>query len=214
MEGDIDMRILAHRGYWNSKVEKNSSDAIRNALENGYSFESDVRDYMGKLVLSHNIADDSAMDAEKVFQWLHEFDDAFCFAINIKADGLQDLLYNCLIRYDIDNYFAFDMSVPQMIEFRERGIKFFTRLSEVEKEPCLYEDASGVWVDGFWSVNWITKDLIEGFMEDGKDVCLVSPELHGREYMPFWNMIREWEIDMDKLLLCTDFPDEAKEVFL
>ena len=83
------MKILAHRGYWNKQIEKNSPVALRTALEKGYGFESDVRDYAGKMVISHNIANASSQDAEELFQWLDEFHDQYCFAINIKADGLR-----------------------------------------------------------------------------------------------------------------------------
>ena len=60
------MRILSHRGYWNDKIEKNSLLALKTALEKGYGFESDVRDYMGNLVISHNIADNTSPDAEQM----------------------------------------------------------------------------------------------------------------------------------------------------
>ena len=86
------IKVLAHRGYWNNKIERNSQEAIKAALEKGYSFESDVRDYMGDIVLSHNIPDSSCLKAERVFQWLHDFGDKFTFAINIKADGLKEML--------------------------------------------------------------------------------------------------------------------------
>ena len=61
------MRILAHRGYWNNEAEKNTLLALKAALEKGYGFESDVRDYLGRLVVSHNIADASCPDAEQLF---------------------------------------------------------------------------------------------------------------------------------------------------
>ena len=150
------MKILAHRGYWNNQIEKNSPEALRTALEKGFGFESDVRDYMEKLVISHNIATSHCQDAEEVFRWLHEFNDEFCFAINIKADGLKDILQLFLKKYSISNYFLFDMSVPQMVEFNEMGLRFFTRQSEVETNPNMYDEASGVWIDGFWSTDWIT----------------------------------------------------------
>lgn len=208
------MRILAHRGYWNDTIEKNTPQAIRIALEKGYGIESDVRDYMGKLVISHNIADDSCQKAEEVFGWFRQFNNNLCFAVNIKADGLKGLLKDCIEKYGIENYFLFDMSVPQMVEFREMGLRYFTRQSEVEKTPCLYEGAAGVWVDGFWSAEWITEELVGGHIDAGKEVCLVSPELHGREYRSFWQMVRRWQIDKSKLLLCTDYPNEASEVLL
>lgn len=208
------MNILAHRGYWNSNIKSNSKQAIRLALENGYGFESDIRDYSEKIVISHNIADKTAFDAENVFKWLHEFEDKYTFAINIKADGLKDSLSLFLAKYEITNYFLFDMSVPQMVEFMNMGLNFFTRQSEIELNPCLYDKSSGVWIDGFWSTEWITESLLLEHLENGKKVCLVSPELHGRaDYRLFWKRIRDYDISNRDVMLCTDVPDEAKEFF-
>lgn len=207
------MNILAHRGYWNESIDSNSSIAIKEALRRGYGFESDVRDYMGEMVISHNIADSTCQKAEEVFQWLHEYQDKFCFAINIKSDGLKEILQSYFQKYAIQNYFLFDMSVPQMVEFREMGLRYFTRQSEVEPEPCMYKDAAGVWIDGFWSTDWITEKLVTTHIIAGKDVCLVSPDLHGKVYEEFWQIVKSWHIDDSKLFLCTDYPDEAKEFF-
>ena len=78
------MKILAHRGYWNTDIKSNSPQALRSALEYGFGFESDLRDYCGELVISHNIADAACQKAEEVFQWLEDYDNQSCFAINIK----------------------------------------------------------------------------------------------------------------------------------
>ena len=208
------MNILAHRGYWNRKVKRNSDQAIRLALDNGYGFESDIRDYCERLVISHNIADKTAFDAEVVFKWLHEFEDKYTFAINIKADGLKDVLTSFLLKYEITNYFLFDMSVPQMVEFMNMNLTFFTRQSEIELEPCLYDKASGVWIDGFWSTDWISDSLLSKHLENEKKICLVSPELHGRtDYKLFWKKIKDYQIDKGKEMLFTDVPDEEKEFF-
>ena len=208
------MIILAHRGYWNNLKERNSLQALRKALESGFGFESDVRDYKEKLVISHNIADSSSPDAEEVFKWLYEFRDKYTFAINIKADGLKDILHGFIRLYGITNYFLFDMSVPQMVEFREMGLKYFSRQSEVEPRPCMYDDASGVWVDGFYSTDWITKDLLETHIKNGKEICLVSPDLHGKEnYKDFWQKIKSFNVDTKYTMLCTDHPQEAREFF-
>lgn len=207
------MKILSHRGYWNKFILANSPMALRTSLEKGFGFESDVRDYFGDMVISHNIADASCQKAEEVFSWLHEFQDQYCFAINIKADGLKDILKNYLDKYSISNYFLFDMSVPQMVEFRELGLRYFTRQSEVEPIPCLYEEAAGVWIDGFWNTDWITPKIILDHINKGKEVCLVSPDLHGNSYMEFWSRLKQMNYENDKLILCTDHPNEAREFF-
>lgn len=207
------MKILAHRGYWNSDIPNNSMEALQTALDRGFGFESDIRDYDGRLVISHNIADSLSPFADAIFEKMHQHSDQYCFAINIKADGLKELLTKLLYQYDIKNYFTFDMSVPQMIEFREMGIRYFTRESEVETVPVMYEDAAGVWIDGFFDTNWITEDLLRKHIANGKEVCIVSPELHKREYIDFWKRLYSFDLDFSKVMLCTDLPDEAKLFF-
>ncbi len=208
------MIILAHRGCWNSVIEKNSLKALRAALEQGYGFESDVRDYKEQLVISHNIASENSENAEEVFKWMEEFKNQYCFAINVKADGLKDILKKYIDAYHITNYFLFDMSVPQMVEFQKAGLRFFSRQSEIEPEPCMYEDAAGVWIDGFCSTEWITEELLQRHLAKGKKVCLVSPELHGvKNYKEFWSILKGYKLDMHNLMLCTDYPNEAKEHF-
>ena len=116
---------------------------------------------MGRMVISHNIADSSSPDAESVFAELARYGDKYCFAINIKADGLKALLMELLGKYGINNYFTFDMSVPQMIEYSEMNIRFFTRQSEYEKNPVMYDQAAGVWIDAFFDDSWITEKLLQ-----------------------------------------------------
>ena len=122
------MKVLAHRGYWREQEERNTHAALRRALEGGFGFETDIRDYMGELVISHNIADESCQKAEEVFRWLAEHGDKYCFAVNIKADGLKYLLAGLLEKYRVTNYFTFDMSVPQMVEYADMGLTYISKV--------------------------------------------------------------------------------------
>ncbi len=207
------MKILAHRGYWGADILSNSPAALCRAMESGFGFESDIRDYMGELVISHNIADAGCQKVDEVFQWLSKFQNRCCFAINIKADGLKEQLAVLLKTYGITNYFTFDMSVPQMVEYAEVGITYFTRQSEVEPEPVMYNSAAGVWIDGFWRTDWITEDMLREHISSGKKVCLVSPELHQREHIPFWEKLKSFHLNWDYVLLCTDKPGDAADFF-
>lgn len=207
------MDILAHRGYWNADIINNSPLALKGAIERGYGFESDVRDHDGKLVISHYAADSSSQNLFEVFQWLAEYQNQLCFAINIKADGLGEMLKDLLKKEHIENYFTFDMSVPQMIEYKNLGLTYFTRQSEVEEHPVLYKDAAGVWVDGFFCDEWITEELLNNHIHRGKKICIVSPELHKREPLSFWSQLRNYCIDFSSIMLCTDYPDEAAAYF-
>ena len=85
------MYILSHRGFWHKGLKKNSIQAINKAIENGCGIETDFRDYMGDLVISHDIADKNSEKAEEVFKILENNKNAYV-AINIKADGLKYIL--------------------------------------------------------------------------------------------------------------------------
>ena len=205
------MEILCHRGFWRAAEEKNSLPALELALANGFGFESDVRDYCGRLVISHDIANEKSPALEEVLKLLAGACDKFFFAINIKADGLVDALKLSLEKYSLKKFFVFDMSVPQMLCYRDAGLTFFTRQSEFEKFPTLYEEAAGVWLDPFLSDEWIDVALIENHLARGKKVCVVSPELHGREPLKLWTLLRR--IKSSGLFLCTDRPLEAEKFF-
>lgn len=209
------MKILSHRGLWTAPKERNTRAALEQSLEQGFGFESDIRDYGGHLVISHDPAvKEDLGTAETVFQLLEKHRDRYCFAINIKADGIGKLLAERLKSHQLNNYFCFDMSVPQMIEYAKEGIRFFTRKSEYEPgSPVLLEQAAGVWIDAFEDESWITKELLEDYLSQGKEVCLVSPELHARKPFTFWKWLKDSKITSDHLFLCTDLPREAKIFF-
>jgi hypothetical protein len=74
--------------------------------------------------------------------------------------------------------------------------------------------AAGVWLDAFHS-NWWDIDVIVRLLESGLGVCVVSPELHRRDHLEVWETLaKAGEIaGTDRLMLCTDFPQDAKEFF-
>lgn len=206
------MRLIGHRGYHNKEIEANSILALKKCLEKGYGLETDLRDYQQQLVISHNIADKAAPFAQELFSFAQNYKEC-TLALNIKADGLDSLLLEHLKNNNIANYFVFDMSVPQMIEYYQKGIRFFTRKSEYEEIPVMYQQAAGVWVDAFEREDWIQKELIMQYLQDGKQVCIVSPELHHKNPLSFWEEIKAWEIHSNDIMLCTDNIEEAKEFF-
>ena len=59
---------------------------------------------------------------------------------------------------------------------------------------------------------WFDTSTIKDLLAINKRVCIVSPELHGREYKKFWNTIKSLSNEKD-LMLCTDYPEEAKVFF-
>ena len=134
-------------------------------------------------------------------------------ALNVKSDGLQKLLKSILDRFKISNYFVFDMSIPDTIGYYNEGIRFFSRQSEYEPIPVFYDKCKGIWLDSFESI-WYNEELILDHLNNNKQVALVSPELHKRDYNEFWNMLKDNKIHQLKgVILCTDFPEKAKNFF-
>ena len=115
------MRILAHRGLWSAPEEKNTLTSFSRAFENGFGIETDVRDYCGKLVVSHDIATEQSEPFAKVLDIYNQFNSNEILAVNIKADGIQNLLSRDLQNYSIDNYFVFDMSIPEQVVYHKQN---------------------------------------------------------------------------------------------
>lgn len=207
------MIFLSHRGLWKTRNEQNTLRAFNWAWESGFGIETDIRDALGTLVISHDPPVERCVLVEDFFAFYQAREYQVPLALNIKADGLQKPLKELLQKYEIENYFVFDMSVPEALEYLSEDFKVFTRQSEYECRPAFYPEAQGVWIDYFLT-DWVGEETLVYHLWYGKQVCLVSPELHGRDHLPFWEELREMTIIKDaRLMLCTDYPEEAKDFF-
>jgi glycerophosphoryl diester phosphodiesterase len=205
------MKLLAHRGHWTADHERNTLEAFERAFRSGWGVETDVRDLDGELVVSHDLPRTGALPFAEVVRAHARHPEAGELAVNVKADGLQDLLLQ-----ELDpavEWFAFDMSVPDALACLRRGLPSFTRHSDVEPEPALYDRSEGVWLDDFGG-GWIREEHVARHLESGKRVAVVSPELHGRDHAPVWAEWSRWSVWADPaVLLCTDLPGDAEETF-
>ena len=204
------MNILAHRGYWNQVSEKNSVRAIERAFENGWGIETDVRDYKGSLIISHDVGTEACPLFERALESYRSVGRNAFLAVNIKADGIQGLLLDILRKYGVSNYAVFDMSVPEQVVYRRVRMPYFTRQSEIEEMPVLYDDAAGVWMDGL-ERDWISGDAVRRHLNRGKKVGIISPEIHGRNHLNLWADLRK--LQSDAVYLCTDMPMEAERYY-
>jgi glycerophosphoryl diester phosphodiesterase len=206
------MKFLAHRGPWNTIEEKNSLQALSSAFALDIGIETDIRDSDGKLVISHDppkVAD--GLDLEVLLQNYLKFPTRPLLALNIKADGLHAPLMSMLRRYSIDNFFVFDMSVPDTLGYQQLQIPFAARISEYELSNPLTRNAAWIWLDAFHS-DWFDNALVEFWLDKQKKVAIVSPELHRRPHLPLWRRLKGLG-GRTPLYLCTDLLSEAKEFF-
>jgi hypothetical protein len=207
------MQILSHRGFWQENSEKNQAIAFHRSFSLGYGTETDLRDLAGEIVISHDPPLGGEITLESFFQLYCEHDDNLTLALNIKSDGLQAELKSLIKKYSIKNYFVFDMSVPDARQWLNFGVRFFTRQSEFETIPYFQQQAAGVWLDCFLS-DWICEKVIDKYLQQNMQVCIVSPDLHKREYHNFWKYLQTINvINNDNLMICTDHPEEASTFF-
>ncbi|RTP97290.1 hypothetical protein EKN38_22395 [Enterobacter sp. WCHEn045836] len=210
------MQIIAHRGYWLKPEEKNSADAISRAFQHGLGIETDIRDHHGELVISHDIPrQEHYLTLASVLDDYVGAGSPGVLALNIKADGLYKEIKRQLELRSIRRYFCFDMSVPDTLPYIRAGVTAAARLSEYEAEGTLSMATPVLWVDGFHE-NYAELGHLDRWLNAGKSVCLVSPELHGREPASLWEPLMalpDTVLHHPELMLCTDHPLQAQRIF-
>lgn len=210
------IKIISHRGFWKTKKEMNSRRAFSNAIRNNYGIETDVRDFRGKIVISHDILSGGKILTFDEFIYKYKSDctkynSDTTLALNIKSDGLFNKISKVLKKYHIDNYFLFDMSFPESMNYKSLNLNIFYRMSEYENISRNVKNIKGVWLDQFKS-NWYNKKKINEIRDKWGEICVVSPELHKRDYLECWSILKYLK-NKKKIMLCTDFPDKAEEFF-
>lgn len=203
------MIILSHRGYWKDPAEKNLPVAFRRSFDLGFGTETDVRDCAGKLLISHDPPKGSEMTLDDLLVLMAGRD--LPLAINIKADGLAVPVREAMQRHGHTNWFVFDMSVPDTRQQLLAGNPVYVRLSEMEPEMPWHEKAAGVWLDAFEG-EWYDGATVQRLRAKGKQVCVVSSDLHKRSCNDLWPMLVP-SVNDNGVLLCTDRPEEAQEFF-
>ena len=205
------MKILSHRGFGENNNQKNSLFSFKNTIECGFGTETDIRDHNKNLVISHDVSNGKNIIIDDVFRMFSK--ENLFLALNIKSDGLQELLIEKIEKFNISNYFVFDMSIPDTLKYLNLGFNVYGRQSEYELDTPFYDKISGIWLDCFDSI-WYDKNLIESHLKNNKNVCIVSSDLHGRNYLEHWDVLKSWNIHkMKNIFLCTDFPKKANSFF-
>ena len=208
--------ILAHRGYWSNFSEKNTFTSLQKALSLGYGIETDVRDFNGQLVISHDppLSTHSLTRLEDFLKFASSFPSS-CIAFNIKSDGLASSLSKIVSQYQLlpNKYFFFDMSIPDMVSYLSLGLPCYARNSELEPFSINHSAITGHWVDTFDDTYPQVSAALK-IIESGLCAAIVSPELHGKKHIQVWEQIKSNELHLSpSFRLCTDFPDQAFSFF-
>lgn len=214
------MNFLAHRGFWKSKKEQNTLPAFIKSIKCDYGIELDIRDHLGDLVISHDpiVGGDPLLLSDFIKFFGNTLKD-ITLAINIKSDGLADQLNNLIRFKDFKNFFCFDMSTPQIIDFKRKNINIAYRISEIEDLSLLKKEPRYLWIDTFDKI-WYDEKALINLLNDNTKLFFVSEDLHDRDNSIQWQILKnltcqisEDKQSLKKLYLCTDKLDEAEKFF-
>ena len=88
----VKQRIFAHRGIWGPGCEGNSLQALDQAIRLGFSIETDIRDHLGSVVVSHDPvhANSDRMCLDSLIALTKK--SSSYFALNVKAYGISTSL--------------------------------------------------------------------------------------------------------------------------
>jgi hypothetical protein len=140
--------------------------------------EIDLRTFNKDLILEH----DPFKQGPKFIDWISYFRHKFLI-INVKEDGLEESILDILKINNINNFFFLDQSIPSLIKYANNGLRSISvRVSEFESvsDAVMLKDLiDWVWVDQFNILNLSLKE-IKSLKDNGFKLCLVSPELQGR----------------------------------
>jgi hypothetical protein len=155
-------------------------NTIKDLIETdkSYGIEVDIRSKGKRLIISH----DPFVDGVLFDQWIKFFNHKFLI-LNVKEEGLEEAVIQVMKIHSIEHFFFLDQSFPYIIKYAKLGFRSCAvRLSEFETISTVL-NLSGmidwVWVDCF-SVFPLDKKSIHILKENGFKLCMVSPELQGR----------------------------------
>ncbi len=164
------MNFIAHR--INSVKELDS-------LPSQYGVELDLRDSNGELIIVHNPFENGENFEEYLKHYHHG-----TMIVNVKSERIEFKILEYLEKYNIKDYFFLDSSIPMMYLLSEKGcLNSAVRFSEIEPIElalAMKDRVKWVWVDCFSHLP-INKDNYRILKEAGLKLCLVSPELQGRD---------------------------------
>ena len=159
------MKIFHHRINTSSQLaEIPSVDGV----------EIDIRSSGQDIILEH----DPFKEGQLFTEWLKHWQGQ-SLILNVKEEGIEERTLEMLSGYSNLEYFFLDQSFPFLARTSKSGNKnTAVRVSDLESvETALLMNCNWVWIDCFLGDWNFLPDVIRRLQDDGKKICLVSPEL-------------------------------------
>lgn len=165
------MEYIAHRINSVSELKE---------LPTKYGVEIDLRDSTDGTVY---IAHDPFVTGENFETYLKNYKHG-TMILNIKSERIEFKILELLKKYNISKYFFLDSSFPMihtLANTGERNIALrFSEYEGIETVQRMQGKVDWLWIDCFTKLP-IDRTLFLQFKKMGYSLCLVSPELQGRD---------------------------------
>jgi hypothetical protein len=192
------MELICHR--------RNSIKSL-NETSAKYGVEVDIRSNDGNLIINHDPLESGILFSN----WLKHYHHG-TLILNVKEEGLERALIDLMKLNNITNYFFLDQSFPFLIKWANLGeSRSAIRVSEyesIETALCISGLVEWVWLDCFTKFP-INFPEYKALKDSGYKICLVSPELQGRdnnsEILKILSFMKKNNIHMDAI--CTKKPN-------
>lgn len=164
------MIIVRHR--------RNTAEELR-ATPTEFGIELDLRSQGARVIVHH----DPFVAGEDFERWLEDYRHRLLI-LNVKEEGLEQRLIALMRERGIEDWFFLDQSFPFLIRTARAGeSRCAVRISEfetIETAMTLAGQVRWVWVDCF-SRFPLNGEQARRLHAAGFRLCLVSPELQGRD---------------------------------
>jgi hypothetical protein len=192
------MNLISHR--------RNTIEELKTTPKN-YGVEVDIRSRGEQLIIHH----DPFVDGESFEDWISAYQHG-TLILNIKEEGLEGRLIALMQAHGIEDYFFLDQSFPFLVKWAKAGEhRSAIRISEFESIDTaltLAGKVNWVWVDCF---NYfpLSHEDAQRLKNAGFKLCLVSPELQGRDAETEIPQLIQLlgERDIQAHAVCTKRPD-------
>lgn len=139
--------------------------------------EIDLRSSGNEIILHHEPFISGVLFKE----WLKFYQHSLLI-LNIKEEGLEDKILECLYNFNVNNYFFLDQSFPFLVKSIKKGRnQSAVRISEfesIETAKNLKGKVDWVWID-FFTHFPLEPVSIKLLKDMAFKLCIVSPELQG-----------------------------------
>jgi hypothetical protein len=192
------VKLISHR--------RNTLAELR-ATPSKYGVEVDIRSQGKDLVIHH----DPFVAGEPFEEWFRAYQHG-TLILNVKEEGLESRLIELMKSRGFVDYFFLDQSFPYLVKWSRAGEqRCAVRVSEFESfetAMTLAGKVDWVWVDCFTKFP-LTCEAAQQLHQAGFKLCLVSPELQGRdavtEIPALIELLRQCGIVVEAV--CTKRPD-------